>query len=209
MTFWMLALAGQFGSLLVIGTCLAAVFLPVRYHTVASRMFAFMRSGHESSFSQTCLRSSEGSVVRRMFTPLWSALAPSDICSIPRVGESICSLLAIIGGCPSAGILSIASAVFHVAFEGAAQSYTSLPSCSIASKATMLTADEGRFRKDSRSPNAPAPYAPTLFNCEQLHHGAGSIFISLCLHSSSTSFWFRQQEMRRLRCSSQRVRPAP
>ena len=46
----MLALAGQFGSLLVIGTCLAAVFLPVRYHTVASRMFAFIRRGHESSF---------------------------------------------------------------------------------------------------------------------------------------------------------------
>jgi hypothetical protein len=44
-----LALAGQFGSLLLIGTCFAAIFLPARYHTVASRMFTFIR-GHESSF---------------------------------------------------------------------------------------------------------------------------------------------------------------
>ena len=48
--FRMLALAGQFGSLLLIGTGFAAVFLLLRYHTVASRMFAFVRRGHEYSF---------------------------------------------------------------------------------------------------------------------------------------------------------------
>jgi len=50
MAFWMLALARQFGSPLLIGTCLATVFLPIRYHTVASRMFAFLCRGHKSSF---------------------------------------------------------------------------------------------------------------------------------------------------------------
>jgi hypothetical protein len=45
-----LALAGQFGCLLRIGTCIAAVILSGRCRTVASRVFAFLCRGHESSF---------------------------------------------------------------------------------------------------------------------------------------------------------------
>jgi hypothetical protein len=37
----------------------------------------------------------------------------------------------------SGSILSVAFAVFHFAFEGAEQSYTSLPGCPIASKFRM------------------------------------------------------------------------
>jgi hypothetical protein len=127
-----------------------------------------------------------------------SALAPSDTPRVPRVGPFICSLLAIIGGCPSAGILSVASAVFHVAFEGAAQSYTSLPSCSIASKATMLTADEGRDPGKNRGATMRLEMRPgfTRQPCSIVNScimAAGSIFISLGLHSSSTLFWFRQR----------------
>jgi hypothetical protein len=46
----------------------------------------------------------------------------------------------------------VASAVFHVAIEDAEQSYTSLPSYSIATEATLLTVSEGRFQKRIAEP---------------------------------------------------------
>ena len=46
----MLALAGQFGRCLRIGTCIAAVILSGRSRTVASGVFAFLQSGHKNSF---------------------------------------------------------------------------------------------------------------------------------------------------------------
>jgi hypothetical protein len=45
-----LALAGQFGCLLRIGACIAAVILSGRRRTVAGCVFAFLCRGHESSF---------------------------------------------------------------------------------------------------------------------------------------------------------------
>jgi hypothetical protein len=45
-----LALAGQFGFFLRIRTCIAAVILAGRSRAVTSRVIAFLRSGHESSF---------------------------------------------------------------------------------------------------------------------------------------------------------------
>jgi hypothetical protein len=42
-------------------------------------------------------------------------------------------------------ILDVAHAVFHGSFEDAEQSYTSQKDCSIATKATMLTADKKRL----------------------------------------------------------------
>jgi hypothetical protein len=44
-----LALAGKFGCLLRIGTCIAAVTLSGRSRTVASSVFAFIRRGHKGS----------------------------------------------------------------------------------------------------------------------------------------------------------------
>ena len=49
MAFRVVALAGQFGCLLRIGTYIAAVILSGRSRTVASRVFAFLCRGHESS----------------------------------------------------------------------------------------------------------------------------------------------------------------
>jgi hypothetical protein len=63
--FRVLALAGQFGCLLAIGTCFAAVILSGRSRTVASRVFAFLCRGHESSF---CLNMP--SHFRRLCCPL-------------------------------------------------------------------------------------------------------------------------------------------
>jgi hypothetical protein len=57
-----LALAGQVRCPLRIGTCIAAVILSWRSRTVATRLFAFLRSGHEVSFRVNLLLSSEGSV---------------------------------------------------------------------------------------------------------------------------------------------------
>lgn len=72
----------------------------------------------------------------------------------------------------------VVSAVFHGLFEGAEQSYTSLSCCSIASNATMQTADNERTpevnRKTSmlsRTLTQPAREWRTMFNCEQLQHG--------------------------------------
>ena len=45
-----LALAGQLGRFLRIGTCIAAVILSGRRRTVACRVFAFLCSGHKGSF---------------------------------------------------------------------------------------------------------------------------------------------------------------
>jgi hypothetical protein len=44
------ALAGQFGCLLRVGKCVAAVILAGRSITVASRVFAFLCRGHAISF---------------------------------------------------------------------------------------------------------------------------------------------------------------
>ena len=46
----------------------------------------------------------------------------------------------------------VVSAVFHGLFEGAEQSYTSLSCCSIASNATMQTADQVRLQKRIAEP---------------------------------------------------------
>jgi hypothetical protein len=45
-----LALAAQFGCLLRIGACIAAIILFSRRHTFASCVFAFLFRGHEISF---------------------------------------------------------------------------------------------------------------------------------------------------------------
>ena len=46
---WVLALAGCLWNFLRICTCLAAVLLPIRYHTDASWIIAFFRRSHELS----------------------------------------------------------------------------------------------------------------------------------------------------------------
>jgi hypothetical protein len=65
-------------------------------------------------------------------------------------------------------IMDVAYAVFHVAFECAEQSYTSLPSCSIASNATMMTADKRRLQKGIAEPQCvlefAAYYSRTMVN---------------------------------------------
>jgi hypothetical protein len=72
-------------------------------------------------------------------------------------------------------ILDAAHAVFHGLFEDAEQSYTSPPSCSIASNATMLTADKKRLQRRIEEPQCvlefAALYSRNMLNSVQPNHG--------------------------------------